>query len=121
MQVAELVLSGQLPARIDSQNKTLHRRTVDKRDAGYRKVGTPFSFDLGKGAVGEPTRAAFDGGLELCMSRLSAIVRVPAPIWFRWFASDPCVHDIYSMSIPMAYKRLDYSQCWTADKPIPHL
>ena len=31
-------MSGQLPARIDSKNKTLHRRTVDKRDAGYRKV-----------------------------------------------------------------------------------
>jgi hypothetical protein len=37
-EVAELIMADQLPARIDSKNKTLHRRQVDKRDAGYQKV-----------------------------------------------------------------------------------
>lgn len=42
-EAARLIMSNQLQARIDSQNKTLHRRKVDRRDAGYLKVGKPAS------------------------------------------------------------------------------
>lgn len=42
-EAARLIMSNQLQARIDSQNKTLHRRKVDRRDAGYLKVGQPAS------------------------------------------------------------------------------
>lgn len=37
-ETAALIMANQLQARIDSQNKTLHRRQVDRRDAGYLKV-----------------------------------------------------------------------------------
>ena len=42
-EVAELIMSNRLPARVDSQKKTLHRRQVDPREEGYKKV-----FGLGK-------------------------------------------------------------------------
>ena len=37
-EVAELIMTNRLPARVDSQNKTLHRRQVNQRDEGYKKV-----------------------------------------------------------------------------------
>jgi len=42
-EVAQLIRSNRLPARVDSQKKTLHRRQVDPREEGYKKV-----FGMGK-------------------------------------------------------------------------
>lgn len=37
-EIAGLIVTNRMPARIDSQRKTLHRRQVDPREAGYKKV-----------------------------------------------------------------------------------
>ncbi len=67
-EVAELIMANRLPARVDSQQKTLHRRQVNPREEGYKKV-----FAMGQDFVREVR------GMLLRTSLLEQGVNVEAP------------------------------------------